>query len=342
VDPFQQRQLGRTSVTLPQLGFGGAPLGNLFAAVSDADAVATMEAAWTDGVRYYDTSPWYGRGLSERRMGSFLLNQPRSQFRLSTKVGRIFTAPADPEAFAKTERSWPEGLKFEHRYDYSYDGVMRSYEDSLQRLGMNRIDMLLIHDLDLANMGSEALLAAHLSQLATGGLRALQELKAHGLIGAIGAGVNRLGTIPRFLDLLDLDFFLVALPYTLAEQPVLDEELPLCEKRGVGLVIGGVFASGILATGVVPGARYNYHEPSPAEAQHVRRIEAVCTRHDVPLAAAALQFPLHHPLVASVIPGALHPSQVGRNIQSMHHPIPDGLWAELKQEGLLRADAPTP
>jgi D-threo-aldose 1-dehydrogenase len=219
---------------------------------------------------------------------------------------------------------------------------MRSYEDSLQRLGMNRIDMLLIHDLDLANMGSEALLAAHLDQLATGGMRALRELKAHGLIGAIGAGVNRLGTIPRFLDLLDLDFFLVALPYTLAEQPVLDEEFPLCEKRGVGLIIGGVFASGILATGVVPGARYNYHEPSPAEAEHVRRIEAVCARYEVPLAAAALQFPLHHPLVASVIPGALHPSQVGRNIESMRHPIPDALWAELKEEGLLRADAPTP
>ncbi|MET3900232.1 D-threo-aldose 1-dehydrogenase [Devosia sp. UYZn731] len=342
MDPFQQRQLGRTGVTLPQIGFGGAPLGNLFAAVSDADAVTTMEAAWAEGVRYYDTSPWYGRGLSERRMGNFLLNQPRSQFRLSTKVGRIFTAPADPEAFAKTQRSWPEGLKFQHHYDYSYDGVMRSYEDSLQRLGLNRIDMLLIHDLDLANMGSEALLAAHLSQLAAGGMRALEELKGDGLIGAIGAGVNRLGTIPRFLNLLDLDFFLVALPYTLAEQPVLDEEFPLCEQRGVGLVVGGVFASGILATGAVPGAKYNYHEPSPAEAEHVRRIETVCARYAVPLAAAALQFPLHHPLVASVIPGALHPSQVGRNIESMRHPIPAALWAELKQEGLLRADAPTP
>jgi len=342
VDPFQQRQLGRTAVTLPQLGFGGAPLGNLFTPVSETDAAATMHAAWEQGIRYFDTSPWYGRGLSERRIGNYLLSQPREQFRLSTKVGRIFTAPADPEAFANTERSWPQGLKFEHHYDYSYAGVMRSYEDSLQRLGLNRIDMLLIHDLDAANMGSEALLAAHLTQLATGGMRALQELKAHGLIGAIGAGVNRLGTIPRFLDLLDLDFFLVALPYTLAEQPVLDEEFPLCEQRGVGLVIGGVFASGILATGVVPGAKYNYHDPSSAEAEHIRAIEAVCQRHGVPLAAAALQFPLHHPLVTSVIPGAFHPSQVERNTMAMQHPIADELWTELKHEGLLRPDAPTP
>ncbi|WP_375451347.1 aldo/keto reductase [uncultured Devosia sp.] len=342
MDPFSQRPLGRTALTLPQLGFGGAPLGNLFAAVGDAEAEATMAAAWAQGVRYYDTSPWYGRGLSERRMGSFLLNQPRASLRLSTKVGRILTAPADPEAFARTERFWPEGLKFEHHYDYSYGGVMRSYEDSLQRLGMNRIDMLLIHDLDLANMGSEALLAAHLTQLATGGMRALTELKAHGLIGAIGAGVNRVGTIERFLGLLDLDFFLVALPYTLAEQPVLDVEFPLCQARGIGIVIGGVFASGILATGVVPGARYNYHEPSPAEAEHVSRIAAVCASHGVPLAAAALQFPLHHPQVASVIPGAFQPVQIERNIAAMRHPIPDALWADLKGLGLLRADAPTP
>jgi D-threo-aldose 1-dehydrogenase len=341
MDPFEQRPLGRTQVMLPRLGFGGAPLGNLFTVVSNVDAEATMDAAWQAGIRYYDTSPWYGRGLSERRIGSYLLNQPRDQVRLSTKVGRIFTAPADPAAFAKTERSWPEGLKFEHHYDYSYDGVMRSYEDSLQRLGMNRIDMLLIHDLDAGNFGPE-LLTAHLSQLATGGMRALEELKAAGLIGAIGSGVNRVGTIPRFLELLDLDFFLVAVPYTLAEQPALDAEFPLCEKRNVGLVIGAVFATGILATGVVPGAKYNYRDPSPAEAEHVRKIEAVCGRHGVPLAAAALQFTLHHPMVASVIPGAFQPSHPQRSVDSMRHPIPDAMWAELKHEGLLRKDAPTP
>ncbi len=207
---------------------------------------------------------------------------------------------------------------------------------------MNRIDMLLIHDLDLANLGREALVTAHLTRLATGGIRALEELKAAGLIGAIGAGVNAVGTIPRFLDLVDLDFFLVALPYTLVDQPVLDAEFPLCEERGVGVVIGGVFASGILATGVVPGARYNYREPTPEEAERVRRIEAVCRRHDVPLASAALQFPLHHPVVASVIPGGFLPAHVEQNVAAMQHPIPDALWADLKRDGLLRDDAPTP
>ncbi|MBK8086460.1 MAG: aldo/keto reductase [Devosia sp.] len=217
---------------------------------------------------------------------------------------------------------------------------MRAYEDSLQRLGMNRIDMLLIHDLDLANLGSDALVDAHFAQLATGGMRALADLRAAGLVGAIGAGVNRLGTIPRFLDTLDLDFFLVTLPYTLGEQPVLDLEFPLCEKRGVGIVIGGVFASGILATGPVPGARYNYRDPSAAEIGRVAGIAAACGRHGVSLAAAALQFPLHHPLVASVIPGALSPAQIAQNVGAMRHPVPAELWAELKQLGLLRQDAP--
>lgn len=342
MDPFARRPLGRTELRLPQLGFGGAPFGNLFTIVSDDEAEATLQAGWDAGLRYFDTSPWYGRGLSEHRIGRFLRRQERDAFCITTKVGRVFTAPADPDLFAASQRDWPNGLHFEHRHDYSYDGVMRSYEDSLQRLGLNRVDALLIHDLDLANLGSEVLVSAHLAQLATGGMRALQELKADGRIGGIGAGVNRIGTIPRFLELLDLDFFLVALPYTLAEQPVLDHEFPLCEKRGVGVVIGGVFASGILATGVVPGATYNYHPPTPAEAEHVRGIEAICARHGVPLAAAALQFPLHHPIVASVIPGGFRPDHVTRNIASMQHAIPDALWAELKHEGLLRADAPTP
>jgi D-threo-aldose 1-dehydrogenase len=342
MDPFALRRLGRSDLALPQMGFGGAPFGNLFTIVSDDEAEATLQAAWDAGVRFFDTSPWYGRGLSEQRFGRFLRRQKRDEFCITTKVGRVFTAPADPAAFARSERDWPNGLHFEHRHDYSYDGIMRAYEDSLQRLGLNRVDALLIHDLDLKNLGTDALVSAHLTQLATGGMRALEELKASGAIRAIGAGVNHVGTIPRFLDLVDLDFFLVALPYTLAEQPVLDVEFPLCEKRGVGVVIGGVFASGILATGVVPGATYNYHAPTEAEASHVRAIEAVCARHGVPLAAAALQFTLHHPIVASVIPGGFRPEHVPRNIASMQQPIPDALWAELKHEGLLRADAPTP
>lgn len=343
MDPFQLRRLGRTNLELPQLGFGGAALGNIFNVIPDSQADATMAAAWEAGVRYYDTSPWYGRGLSEHRLGRGLYLTPPGEAIVSTKVGRVLFAPDDVAAFEASERSWPNGLKFQHRYDYTYAGVMRSYEDSLQRLGMNRVDLLVIHDLDLANLGSEELVAKHLDELeAGGGMRALGELKAAGLIKAVGAGVNRMGTIPRFLERFDLDFFLLALPYTLAEQPVLDAEFPLCEQRGVGVIIGGVFASGILATGPVPGARYNYQIANDQQLGRIGRMQAVCERYGVPLAAAALQFALHHPIVASVIPGAFHPDHPRRNVESMRVPVPDQLWAELKHEGLLRPDAPTP
>ncbi len=342
MDPFARRKLGTSDVRLPQLGFGGAPVGNLFGPVSDADATATLDTAWDAGVRFYDTSPFYGRTLSEHRIGQVLRSKPPGEAIVSTKVGRVFMPPADPREFAARQRNWPHGLHFEYRHDYTYDGVMRSYEDSLQRLGMNRVDILIIHDLDFVSLGSEPLVDAHFKEVAAGGIKALNELKANGLIGAIGAGVNRLGTIPRFLDLMDLDFFLVASPYTLADQPVLDDEFPRCEKRGIGFVIGQVYASGILATGPIPGAKYQYREATPEELVRVGRIEAVCKKYNVPLAAAALQFPLHHPLVASVIPGAFTSEQVTRNVATMQVVIPDELWRDLKRDGLLREDAPTP
>jgi D-threo-aldose 1-dehydrogenase len=342
MDPFKTRQLGRTTVSLPQFGFGGAGLGNLFDDIEEATADETLAAAWDEGVRYYDTSPWYGRGLSEHRFGRALFRKPRDEFIISTKVGRLFSAPKDIDAFAASERAWSYGLDFEHRHDYTYDGVMRSFEDSVQRLRLNRIDLLIIHDLDSLVLGSERLVEAHLTQLATGGIRALQDLKAAGKIKAIGAGVNQTGTIGKFLEVLDLDFFLVALPYTLAQQPVLDAEFPLCEKRGVGVIVGAVFASGILATGAVPGAKINYREPTAEEADRIRRIEAVCKQFETPLAAAALQFTLHHPAVASIIPGAIHPAQVKNNIALFRHETPVELWSELKTQGLLHEDAPTP
>ncbi|MCP5113758.1 MAG: aldo/keto reductase, partial [bacterium] len=240
----------------PQFGLGGAPLGELFTRVSEADSEATLAAAWNDGVRYYDTAPWYGRGQSEHRMGRFLYRQPRSEFLLSTKVGRVLKAPARPENFETG--FWTGGLHFDHVFDYSYDAIMRAYEDSLQRLGLNRIDILVIHDLDFWHHRTEPLVNAYLDQVATSGYRALIELKEAGLIGAIGAGINELGMIPRFLELMDLDFFLVALRYTLGEQDTLDVELPLCVEREAGIIIGGVFSSGIYATGPVAGAKYNY------------------------------------------------------------------------------------
>lgn len=240
MDPFKRRQLGRTDVMLPQIGFGAAPLGELFTKVTDADAETTLQTAWDAGVRYYDTAPWYGRGQSEHRVGRFLYKQPREDVILSTKVGRILRAPIQkPDEF--DTGFWSGGLHFDHYFDYSYDGVMRAYEDSLQRLGMNRIDTLVIHDLDWWHRGPESMVQAGFTQLANGGFRALAELKAAGRIRAIGAGINELKLIPRFLEMFDMDFFLLALRYTLGEQETLTEELPLCVERGVGIIIGGVF-----------------------------------------------------------------------------------------------------
>jgi D-threo-aldose 1-dehydrogenase len=258
MDPLARRQLGHTDVSLTQLGLGGAGLGDLFDIVADDDADATLRAAWDAGIRYYDTAPWYGRGQSEHRFGRALYRRPRADFVLSTKVGRVFRAVHDAEHF--DHGFWRGGLPFRHRFDYSYDGVMRSFEDSLQRMGLPRIDLLLIHDLDPGYHGSEARVTALLTELHNGGWRALEELKAGGLIRGVGAGINEAGMMPRLLDLLDLDFFLVAMPYTLLDTDVLDREFPLCVARGVGFVIGAPFASGILATGAVQGARYRYED----------------------------------------------------------------------------------
>jgi len=340
VDPLARRKLGRTEVELTQLGLGGAGLGDLFDIVDDRDADATLRTAWDAGIRYYDTSPWYGRGQSEHRFGRALYRRPRADYVLSTKVGRLFRAVHDAEHF--DHGFWRGGLTFRHQFDYSYDGVMRSFEDSLQRLGLPRIDLLLIHDLDHGYHGSEASVTAYLTELHNGGWRALTALKEAGLIRGIGAGINERVMIPRLLDLLELDFLLVAMPYTLLDTDVLASEFPLCVARGAGFVVGAPFASGILATGAVQGARYRYAEATPEVMAKVKRIEAVCERHNVPLAAAALQFPIGHPSVASVIPGALLPEHVTRNIAAFRHAIPAALWAELKYEGLLREDAPVP
>jgi D-threo-aldose 1-dehydrogenase len=340
MDPTATRTLGRTGVAVTQLGYGAAPLGNLFSIVPEEEAAATLAAAWDAGIRYFDTAPWYGRGQSEHRVGRGLYQRPREAFVLSTKVGRVLRAA--PDLSRIDTAPWAGGLPFGLYFDYSYDGIMRSFEDSLQRLGLARIDLLVIHDLDLLYHKTEVGVAAHLARLFDSGWRALRELKDAGVIGGVGAGINELGMIPRFLDLLPLDFFVVAMPYTLLDQEVLDAEFPRLERDGVGVVIGAVFASGVLATGAVPGAKYRYADLTPDIADKVARMQAVCARHDVPLAAAALQFPLGHPCVASVIPGGIGAGQVARNVASFRHPIPADLWAELRHEGLLRADAPTP
>ena len=340
MNPADTRQLGGTDVRLTQMGFGGASIGELFVNVPEEDAFACLRAAWDAGIRYFDTAPWYGRGLSELRTGAGLRDRPPGEYVLSTKVGRWLRPPADPARFSTAP--WTGGLRFEVVFDYSYDGIMRAYEQSQLRLGVTRYDLAIIHDLDLGYHRPEQRLTAHFAQLAASGFRALSELKRAGLIRGIGAGINARGLIPRFLDLFDMDFFLVAMPYTLLHQEVLQDEFPRCVERGVGFVIGAVFSSGILATGAAPRAHYNYASAPPEILERVRRIEAVCVRHNVPLAAAALQFPLGHPSVASVIPGASRPEQVRRNVAAFGQPIPRDLWAELKAEALLRDDAPVP
>jgi D-threo-aldose 1-dehydrogenase len=332
------RQLGRTALRLPDFGFGSAPLGELYERIDESVAEATIEAAWNAGLRYFDTSPWYGRGLSELRLGHWLRNQPRTEFALSTKVGRTFHRPRKPVSF-KPE-FWAGGLSFDHRFDYTYDGIMRSYEQSTMRLGLNAIDVLFIHDLDVAELGSLDLVKQHFIDLERSGWRALETLRYHGEIAAIGAGVNILGTIPEFLKRFDLDCFLVAMPYTLLDQGPMESEFPLCIEHGASIIVGSPFASGILATGTQADKLfYNYAPAPPAIVEKTKRIETVCRTYEVSLKAAALQFPLRNSIVTSVISGPVTPAQATENARLLDIEIADCFWEELKAEHLLHPDA---
>jgi D-threo-aldose 1-dehydrogenase len=341
MDPLARRTLGRTNVQVTCLGFGGATLGDIRERIDESRSATTIEVAYGAGIGYFDTAPWYGTGKSERRYGNVLGLKPRESYVLSTKIGRVLERPADPTSF-EPER-WTHGLPFVVRFDYTRDGVLRSYEDSLTRMGLNRIDALLIHDLDHGYHVTDEGVQARIDELdAGGGYRALLDLKERGEIGAIGAGINVTGMIPRFLERFDLDFFLVAMPYTLLSQDALDSELPLVQSRGATIVIGAVFASGILAIGPVSGATYGYQPATPEILEKARRIQAVCEQYGVPMGAAALQFPFGHPVVSSVIPGPNAPEQVKGNLEWMRVEIPAGLWDELKEQGLVRPDTPTP
>jgi len=341
MDAFARRRLGRTSLEVTRLGFGGASLGDAYEAIPEAQAEGALEAAFAAGIGHFDTSPWYGNGKSEMRFGRVLRTKPRSSFVLTTKVGRVYFRPQEPDTFHHSR--WVGGLPFDRRFDYTRDGVLKSYEQSLLRLGLNRVEGLLIHDLDLRHQLTDDGIAARFKELENGkGWQALADLKSSGEILAIGAGINHLGMIPRFLERFDIDFFLLAMPYTLMEQEALDEELPLCEARGVSVVIGAPFASGILARGPRPGALYGYKPAEPEIIAKAEQIAAVCARHGVPLPAAALQFPLAHPAVAAVIPGPVSSEEVRLNLAAMRYRIPEDLWEELKAAKLLRADAPVP
>jgi D-threo-aldose 1-dehydrogenase len=334
---FARRRLGTTGVEVSCYGFGGAPLGNLFQPVREADAADLLSAAWDAGLRYFDTAPFYGFGLSERRIGDFLRTRPAGDYVVSTKVGRVLKPNAGHHP---ARESFVGALPFEPVFDYSYDGVMRSFEDSLQRLGLDRVDVLLMHDIDRFTHGparDEMFNAAM-----NGGAKALDRLRSTGAVGAIGAGVNEWQVCEAAMDHLDWDCFLLAGRYTLLEQEALESFLPRCEREQVSVIIGGAFNSGILATGARPGARYDYG-PAPREVlDRVERIEAVCARHGVRLPAAALAFPLTHPAVACVIPGMASVAELAANMDLIAERVPPALFRDLKAEGLMRHDAPVP
>src|SRR3984957_15373728 len=321
-----------------KLGFGSAPLGNLYRPLTERDARATLDAAWTEGCRYYDTAPLYGLGLAETRLNGFLRAKPRDSYLVSTKIGRLLKlCPAAektrPEAFFET----PSRREV---FDYSYAGVMRSLEFSLERLGLDSIDIVYAHDVDVYTHGSKAASDARIREFMEGGYKALIKLRGAGK--AIGAGINEWEVAETLARAGDFDVFLLAGRYTLLEQEALTSFLPYCLENKIGVVIGGPYNSGILATGPKPGARYNYSPASKEILDRVRRIEEVCKKNGVKLAEAALRFPLSHPAIVSVIPGAQKPAEVKRNAEMLGTKIPAALWRELKTKGLLRADAPTP
>lgn len=329
---------GKLDVTV--LGFGSAPLGNLYTAISDADAAATLDAAWETGIRFFDTAPLYGFGLAEERFGRTLAERPRADYVLSTKIGRVLRDCAPHEV---PEHGFVDTPHRTFDFDYSYDGVMRSHEASLKRLNQDHIDVLLVHDVDTYTHGTREASDARVKELFDqGGYRAIEALRASGTVKAIGAGVNEWPVCETLLGLGDFDCFLLAGRYTLLEQEALDSFLPLCEQRGVGIILGGPYNSGILATGPVADARYNYAPAPPDILAKVTRIESVCTSHGVKLIEAALQFVLAHPIVTTVIPGANSVDQVWTNERLVKAHIPAALWSDLKSEGLLRADAPVP
>ena len=330
-------RLGNGGLTFTELGLGMAPLGNLYRAIRDEDAQAVLTRAWDAGVRYFDTAPLYGLGLSETRLNPLLRGKDRDSYVLSTKVGRLLKA-STPDKRDGLDK-WFDVPARKEVYDYTYDGVMRSVEFSLERLGVDRIDILFAHDIDLANHGTQEALDAKLAELMDGGYGALVSLRDQGVIKAFGAGVNEWQPCQWMAERGDFDMFLLAGRYTLLEQGALESFLPLCEAQGTGVVIGGPYNSGILATGPKQGAHYNY-EPAPQDVlARVGEIEKICTRHGIRLVDAAFQFPLRHPAVVSVVPGGQGLAEMNSNIEAESADIPEALWSDLKSAGLMREDA---
>jgi D-threo-aldose 1-dehydrogenase len=325
MNPFERVALGASGVTVTRLGLGLAPLGGLYQAVGDQTARATVEAAYQAGIRFFDTAPFYGAGRSEQRAGAALAARQRSEYTLSTKVGRLLR-PGRPEG----ADVWAESDGLTPVFDFSADGVRRCYAESLQRLGVDAVDVLHIHDPD-----------EHFAQAMAGARPALVELRAQGRVGAISAGMNQSAMLTAFARTGDFDCFLLAGRYTLLDQSGLADLLPECAARGISVICGGVYNSGVLAD-PGPGATYDYAPADPAVLTRARAIAEVCAGHGVPLRAAALQFPLGHPAVVSVLVGARSPAEVADAVAMAGAPIPGQLWRDLRRAGLLPEEVPTP
>lgn len=330
-------------LTFSTLGFGSAPLGDLFEKLDETVAIDAVRSAYDSGMRMFDSSPHYGNGLSESRCGTAIRTMPRDQVVFSTKVGRVmdpFTpvAPKDPNVFSP---GFVGGFPHKASFDYSYDGTMRSVEQSLLRTGLDRIDVLLIHDCDVWTHGKEDV-DGRFSQAMEGAYKALDKLRSDGTVKAIGCGLNEADMCERFVRAGDFDVMLLAGRYSLLEQPALASFLPLAVERNIGVILAGIFNSGILATGAVPGAKYNYSNASPEIMARVTEIEKVCKRHGVPLLQAALHFATFHPAVVTVILGGVKRTEIEASAAALAEPVPSALWADLKSAGLLDSAAHTP
>jgi D-threo-aldose 1-dehydrogenase len=320
-------QIGRSGLEVTRLGLGTAPLGGLFAKVSEADAEATVAQAWSLGVRYFDTAPLYGFGLAEQRLGRFLRSQPRDSYALSTKVGRLLRAddasPAEDNHYKGAPSARPH-------FDYSYDGVMRSADESLARLGLDRIDILLVHDPD-----------DHYDAAVGGAFRALQRLCDDGSVRAIGAGMNQSEMLARFAEAVPVDCFLLAGRYTLLDQGALMTLFPICRERNIGIILGGVYNSGILAN-PYGAAKFNYEDADAALVARAQQLDALCKQHGTALKAAAIQFALAHPAVTVALQGARTAAEAADNVAMANAPVPQSFWQDLRARNLVDAGAPLP
>lgn len=337
MEPQSKRPLGRTGIEVTTMSFGATIIGNFLNPVSDQTARELVDQAWDLGIRYFDTAPLYGHGLSELRLGELLSAHDRQDYVLGTKAGRVLT-PADPSTV--DSGLWAEPAPFSASFDYSYDGIMRSVEDSLARLGTDHIDIAYMHDVDRYTHGDQQ--PEMFRKALDEGFGALVKLREEGVAGAIGFGVNEADVCLAAVKEADADCVLLAGRYTLLEQEPLDDLLPLCEERGIGVVLGGVYNSGILATGPTQRSKFNYAPAPEAVKERVRRIQAVCKRHNVPLPAAALQFAAAHPAVASICLGSRSLDQQRNSAALLSLAIPPELWEDLRAERLLRPDAPVP